>query len=68
MDDIDETSMCEGSRQSQQDFNYNATGGMSIKKGQVSGTGYNTKKGGRADCWPPGGRKGTACRACRGAA
>ena len=49
MDDIDETSMCEGSRQSQQDFNYNATGGMSIKKGQVSGTGYNTKKGGRAD-------------------
>lgn len=27
MDDIDEKSMCEGARQSQQDFNYNATGG-----------------------------------------
>ena len=29
MDDIDEMSMCEGSRQSQQDFNYNAKGTMS---------------------------------------
>jgi len=32
MDDIDEMSMCEGSRQSQQDFNYNARGTMSQKK------------------------------------
>lgn len=35
MDDIDEMSMCEGSRQSQQDFNYNARGTMSQKKNVI---------------------------------
>ena len=35
MDDIDEMSICEGSRQSQQDFNYNAKGTMSQKKSMM---------------------------------
>lgn len=38
MDDIDEMSMCEGSRQSQQDFNYNARGTMSQKKNAILDT------------------------------
>lgn len=36
MDDIDEGTMCEGSRQSQQDFNYNATGGRGIVSSKLS--------------------------------
>lgn len=32
MDDIDEMSMGEGSRKSQQDFHYNATGSMNMNR------------------------------------
>ena len=64
MDDIDEMSMCEGSRQSQQDFNYNARGTMSQKKNVILDTNNWPRGpqpvGGQAFPYQMGGRTSTS--------